>query len=52
MSQSGPTSYEDLWYSIYLFIYLFGARKADRFTDVLKEMWVEFKCLKRIHVRV
>ena len=23
---------------IYLFIYLFGARKADRFTDVLKEM--------------
>ena len=32
---------------IYLFIYLFGARKADRCTGVMKESSLEFKCLKK-----
>ena len=36
---------------VYLFIYLFGARKADRCTGVgWKECSLKFKCLKRVHV--
>ena len=39
---------ESYWVEfIYLFIYLFGARKADRCTGVFERMQLKFKCLRK-----
>ena len=43
--------YLSLFAVIYFFIYLFCARKADRYTGVgWKECSLKFNCLERVHV--